>query len=147
MIIVDRPPNFEQIKAAFPKAENEGVIFAFDGNIYSPSGKTIPPALIAHENVHLERQREMGPHPGATTQWSGAELWWDHYLRDCEFRYHEELLAHAAEFKMQKGTRDRELGARLLITTALRLVAPLYNYTPPVSLQQAMKDLRREIGK
>jgi hypothetical protein len=144
MIIVDRPPNFEVIKAAFPNAENEGVIFAFDGNIYSPSGKTIPPALIAHENVHLERQREMGPHPGATTQWSGAELWWDHYLRDCEFRYHEELLAHAAEFKTQK-SRDRNVSASLLMRTALRLIAPLYNYQPPHTLQEALKDLREEI--
>jgi hypothetical protein len=146
VIIIDHPPNFEAIKAAFPKSVNPGVLFAFDGNVYNPSGIVVPPALIAHENVHLERQREMGPHPGATTQWSGAELWWDHYLRDCEFRYHEELLAHVAEFKMQR-SNDRNFSARLLMSTGMRLVAPLYNYTPPVSLQQAMKDLRREIGK
>jgi hypothetical protein len=135
MIIVDRPPNFEAIRAAFPKADGEGVMFAYDGNIYNPSGKTIPPALIAHEEVHLHRQDRITP-----------DVWWKAYIADSEFRYNEELLAHAAEFKIQRHS-DRNFVARLMVSTALRLVAPLYNYTPPVSLQQAMKDLRREIGK
>lgn len=134
MIINELPPNFEQIKAAFPKADGPGILFAFDGSIYNPSGIVVPPALIAHEEVHLNRQRDGGP-----------TKWWDQYLTDSEFRYHEELLAHTAEFKMQRSFNDRNFGARLLTATALRLVAPLYNYQPPRTLQQAMKDLRREI--
>lgn len=136
VIILSTPPNFEQIRVAFPKAEGPGVLFAYDGNIYNPSGITVPPALIAHENVHLHRQRDAGP-----------TKWWESYLSDSEFRYTEELLAHAAEFKMQRAGNDRNLGARLLMSTALRLVAPLYNYTPPVSLQEALKDLRQEISR
>jgi hypothetical protein len=135
MIVIGYPPNFEQIKAAFPKAENPGVLFAHDKIIYNPSGNMIPPALIAHENVHLTNQSHVG-----------ADYWWEKYLTDSEFRYVEELLAHAAEFKVQRCS-DRNFVARLMVSTALRLVAPLYNYTPPVSLQQAMKDLRREIAK
>ena len=50
-----------------------------------------------------------------------------------------------AEFKAQRVT-DRNFVARLLLATALRLVAPLYNYQPPRTLQQAIKDLRREIS-
>lgn len=134
MIILSPPPNFEQIRIAFPKAENPGVLFAYDGNIYNPSGIVVPPALIAHEEVHLHRQRNGGP-----------TKWWESYLSDSEFRYNEELLAHVAEFKMQSGSKDRNFGARLLMHTALRLVAPLYNYQPPRTLQQAMKDLRQEI--
>lgn len=136
MIIIDRPPNFEQIQAVFPKASDPGVLFAYDGNVYNPSGIVVPPALIAHEEVHLHRQRDAGP-----------TSWWDKYLTDAEFRYNEELFAHVAEFKMQRNVRDRNFGARLLLSTALRLVAPLYNYTPPRSLQQALKDLQREIAK
>lgn len=146
MIITARPPIFEQIQAAFPKSVNPGVMFAYDGNIYNPSGIVIPPALIAHEQVHLDRQKALDPHPGSTTQWSGADLWWQRYLEDCEFRYNEELLAHVAEFKTQRVTSDRNFGARLLTHIALRLVAPLYNYQPPRSLQEAMKDLRRDIA-
>jgi hypothetical protein len=135
LIIVDRPPNFEQILAVFPRASDPGVIFAYNGKIYSPSGGDIPPALISHEGVHLERQREIG-----------AELWWEKYLQLATFRYYEELLAHVAEFKAQRAA-DRNVSAALLTRTALRLVAPLYNYQPPRTLQQALKDLRREINR
>ena len=135
MIIIDRPPNFEQIRAAFPRAENPGVLFAYDGNIYNPTGATLPPALIAHENVHLERQKG-----------GWADAWWQSYINNSEFRYEEELLAHVAEFKAQLISSDRNFGARLLTHTAIRLVAPLYNYVPPRTLQEALKDLRREIN-
>jgi hypothetical protein len=67
-------------------------------------------------------------------------------LRDAEFRYQEELLAHVAEFKMLRH-EDRNHGAALLMRTAMRLVAPLYNYQPPRTLQQALKDLQKEITK
>jgi hypothetical protein len=147
VIIVDRPPNFEQIRAAFPNAGSPGVLFAHGDHIYNPSGAVVPAALIAHEEVHLNRQRSAGPTPGSTTQWSGPDLWWQRYIEDSEFRYNEELLAHAAEFKTQKSANDRNFGARLLMATALRLVAPLYNYQPPRTLQQALKDLQQEIKK
>jgi hypothetical protein len=135
MIVIDRPPNFDLILAAFPKASDPGVMFAYAGSIYNPSGKTIPDALIAHENVHLNRQI-----------FDGADKWWQRYLEDSEFRYREELLAHAAEYKAQ-AIGDRNFCAGLLVRTAARLTAPLYNYTPPRTLQQAMRDLRREIER
>jgi hypothetical protein len=136
VIIVGRPPNFDQILAAFPDAYKPGVIFAFDGNVYSSDERVIPPALVAHEEVHLHRQVR-----------NGAYDWWDHYIADPEFRYYEELLAHAAEFKVLKVSADRNAGAALLMRTAIRLVAPLYNYQPPRTLQDALKDLRQEIEK
>lgn len=135
MIVHDRPPNYERIKAAFPKAENQGVLFAYDTRIYNPSGGVIPSALMAHEDVHLKRQIP-----------EGAARWWNKYILDSEFRYREELLAHVAEFKAQRFV-DRNAGAALLMRTALRLIAPLYNYQPPRSLQQALKDLRQEVAK
>jgi hypothetical protein len=136
IIISARPPNFDQILAAFPDAGHDGVIFAYGGGIYNPSGNPLPPALIAHEEVHLHRQTISGP-----------DLWWTLYIEDSEYRYREELLAHAAEFRMLKVSQDRNAGAALLMRTAMRLVAPLYNYEPPRTLQQAMKDLRQEIAR
>jgi hypothetical protein len=135
LIIVARPPNFDQIHAAFPDADKPGVIFAYGEHIYNPSGKQIPEPLIAHENVHLRRQA-----PGGEVQW------WDRYLSDPEFRYIEELHAHAAEYRAQaQHWVDRNKRARLLMSTARRLIAPLYNYQPPRSLSQAMRDLKWEI--
>jgi hypothetical protein len=136
MIINQRPPNFEQIHAAFPNADKPGVLFAYDGRIWNPSGIVVPPALIAHEEVHLKRQEALGD----------PCYWWTSYIEDSEFRYTEELHAHVAEFKAQR-YNDRNASARLLTATALRLVAPLYNYTPPRTLQQALRDLRTEISR
>lgn len=133
MIIIARPPNFERIQDAFPKSVNPGVMFAYAGNIYNPSGIVIPPELIAHEEVHLKRQESFG-----------ADNWWNLYLVDSEFRYYEELLAHVAELKAFM-IGDRNAKARGLMRTACRLIAPLYNYQPPRSYQEAVRDLRREI--
>ena len=137
MIIHDRPPIFARILAAFPRADYPGVLFAYDGNIYNPSGIHIPSPLIAHETVHLTRQKMPGTDP---------DDWWTHYIEDSGFRYHEELLAHAAEMQTYfQVPGDRNARARILTYTAGRLVAPLYNYQPPRTFAHAIGDLRNEV--
>lgn len=131
-IALTQPPMLDRILAVFPKASEPGVIFTFGGTIYNPSGINIPAALLAHEEVHGKRQ-----HP------DGWLLWWEAYLTDPEFRYNEELHAHAAEFKVQlRHTPDRNDRAKLMMATAQRLLAPLYNYGIPKSLNQALCDMR-----
>jgi hypothetical protein len=142
-VIVDKPPNFDIIVRAFPDATKPGVLFAYGEDIYNPSGQEIPPALLAHEQVHAQRQLAVAHEPR-----KGVTAWWDLYIADTEFRYQEELFAHAAEFKAQAARlMDRNLRAKLLQSTALRLVAPLYNYQPPRTLGQAMRDLRWELDR
>jgi hypothetical protein len=137
LIIVERPPNFDQILAAFPDADKPGVIFAFGEHIYNPSGKIIPAPLVAHEHVHLDNQK----------MYVNPELWWTMYIEDPEFRYKEELYAHVAEFKAQLAGLDRNRKSKLLMATAARLVAPLYNYVPPRKLTAAMFDIQRELNR
>jgi hypothetical protein len=145
LIVVERPPNFDQILAAFPDADKPGVIFAFGEHIYNPTGGDIPPALLAHEAVHGQRQLD---HAGRTRSAQNVYKWWEHYIRDSEFRYTEELHAHVAEYGAQlHRTPDRNSRAKLLMATAHRLVAPLYNYDPPRSLRDAQLDLIREIAR
>jgi hypothetical protein len=142
VIKVERPPNFEAILAAFPSAGGYGVLFAWGDDIYNPSGVVIPAALLAHEAVHGSRQRGQGGHA------SGPLIWWDRYINEPAFRYHEELLAHAAEYKFQLKDvgSDRNRRARLLTSTAQRLIAPLYNYPAGAhTLSTALRDLRWEI--
>jgi hypothetical protein len=135
-IIAARPPNFDQILAAFPHAAGTGVIFAHGDHIYSPGGEPIPLPLLAHEHVHLDEQKKC----------ASPEAWWDLYIADHEFRYRQELLAHVAEYKAQLAGLDRNAAAKRLMSTASRLVAPLYNYTPPRSMTRAMFDIKRELG-
>jgi hypothetical protein len=135
LIIIERPPNFAEIVKVFPDADKHGVIFAYGDNIFNPSAITIPAALLAHEGIHLIRQRD-----GET-----AEGWWAKYLTDDEFRYREELEAHVGEYDAQAPNLDRNYRAKLLMATAHRLIAPLYNYQPPRSLQLAMRDLKARV--
>lgn len=131
MIRIERPPNFEQILAVFPHADRPGVIFAYGEDIFNPAGVRIPEFIHVHEVRHCARQFAIGP-----------ERWWELYLTDQEFRYTEELLAHVEEYAFQaKSLRDRNSRARLAMRTAARLVAPLYNYQPPRTIKQAMRDL------
>jgi len=139
MIRHERPPNFDQILAAFPDADKPGVLFAYGPDVFIPSGGDIPAALLKHEAVHCRRQQEPGK--------MSPEVWWRLYVEDNAFRYREELYAHVAEYHAQARGIDRNQRAKLLMSTAARLVAPLYNYTPPRSLTQALYDLRWEINR
>lgn len=133
MIKIERPPNFKRIHAAFPEANKKGVLFAYGEDVYNPWGIVIPPALLAHEYRHCARQWQADP-----------EAWWEKYITDGEFRYEEELIAHVEEYIVQaKGMKDRNARARLEMNTAARLIAPLYNYQPPRSLSQAVRDIHK----
>lgn len=128
--INDRPPNFEAIAAVFPGAHGEGVIFAYGNAIYNPNNTEIPPYLWAHERVHCERQLDIG-----------VEVWWDRYLTDGQFRYHEELLAHRAEWKsMKDNIHHRHHRRKMLKLLAERLAHPLYGRM--VSKEKALRDIR-----
>ena len=131
MIKIERPPNWDQIVEAFPHAATLPTLFAYGEDIYNPSAVHIPYALLAHEFRHCARQFP-----------SNAEAWWTSYIADPEFRYWEELLGHVEEYRAQAvHLSDRNARAKLAMRTASRLIAPLYNYQPPRSLQQAMRDL------
>lgn len=129
-----RPPNFDQIVAAFPDAVNGGVIFAYGDTIYNPSGNQLPACLIAHETDHLQRQEGLGP-----------EKWWSYYISDVVFRYDMELTAHVQEYVAQVAEilPDRNYQALILLRTARRLIAPLYEYPKDYTLQRAMRDISR----
>lgn len=135
-VIKDRPPNFAAILKVFPKASMPGVIFAYNDAIYVPSGNDLPLELIAHEMVHLARQKE---HIG------GAEGWWDDYLVSVNFRFMEELLAHRAEYQsLIARAMNRKARKMALLHVAQKLAAPLYGNM--VSVKQAKAWLTEDVN-
>ena|ERR1051326_6571357 len=117
-IINSRPPNFEAITKVFPIVlERLGILYAWDDTIFNPDGVEIPPALIAHEEVHSERQQ------------GKPDVWWDQYLETKLFRFEEELYAHRAEYRHAlKEIKDRNQRNSYLMACARRLAGPLYGY-------------------
>lgn len=151
------PPNIVQISQAFPhlglqgdvedigddllmvKVNGDrptGILYAYGEHVYNPDKVPMPMFLLHHEMRHCARQFSFE---------GGAAAWWDRYVADSEFRYDEELYAHAEEYAWQVVNlplyKDRNARARLAHRTAARLIAPLYNYQPPRTLKQAMRDL------
>lgn len=110
------PPNYAEILKAIPQAQRPGVIFAYWPDIYVPSGNDLPDHLLHHETVHLMRQEIIG-----------VDEWWRQYLTDLDFRYQEELLAHATEYdRLLDPTAPRNHRRAALKMVATRLSSSLY---------------------
>lgn len=128
-IVIDKPPIYDEIVAAFPQAKDRDVIFAWGGTIYNPGNIAVGPELMAHELVHGARQKD------------DIRGWWRRYIDDPMFRLKEEVQAHKAEFaRAALGVKDRNRRARILSVTATRLSAPLYGGV--ISYQDALCLLR-----
>lgn len=127
--IQSRPPNYEKILAVLPGASRPGVIFAYAPDVYVPSGKPLPPELVAHEAAHIARQVEFG-----------VEIWWDRYLAEPKFRYAEELIAHACEYHhLISNNPSRNVRRTALKHVAKRLASDLYS--GGVTTEKATKDI------
>lgn len=85
-ILNEYPPNIEAIRKVFTFTRR--VIFCYGDYIYNPSGVFVDRAMIVHEKVHSDRQKEIG-----------VRDWWNKYLADPEFRIQEEVLAYGAQYK------------------------------------------------
>lgn len=111
----ERPPLWDEIDAAF-NVVGKPVIFAFGGIIYNPENGKITRELMAHEEIHGQRQ-------GPTAD--DCFVWWRRYIQDRGFRLQEEIPAHQAEYraycKRHGSGRDKYLDF-----AASKLAAPLY---------------------
>jgi len=113
------PPLFDEIDAAF-NVRGKRVIFAWGDKIFNPAGITVTPELLAHEQVHGERQ-------GAD-----VEGWWRRYIAEPEFRLLEEIPAHVEEFKSlcaqhaHRWHSKRAMRRTFAAAIARKLSSPLY---------------------
>src|SRR3990167_9203549 len=90
----EKPPIFDRLHQAFGVKWGGDLVVAYDGTIYH--SKPLDPSVIAHEQVHLVRQKK------------DPVQWWESYIRDKEFRFKEELLAYHAQYDFLRQTvRDR----------------------------------------
>ncbi len=131
-IINADPPLLEELDAAF-NIKGKAVYFTFGDKIYNPKGKDISPALMAHEQVHCDRQGD------------DVDGWWRKYIDDPKFRLEEELAAHRVEYQFiaaDPASKKPVPGFRskadyYLIQIAGRLSSPLYGNL--ITLAEARK--------
>lgn len=114
-IIIDYPPNIEQIKKANVFELRPTCVFTYGDTIYNPGGGEITPDLEVHEETHYMQQ---GGDP---------EKWWNKYLADPEFRLKQEVEAYRNQYReFIKTTRDRNIIFQFVRRIAGDLASPLY---------------------
>lgn len=132
-VVNSKPPLFDEIAAAFPGAHAPGVIFCWGDKIHAPKpAGAIGPELIAHEQVHCDRQG------------SDIEGWWRRYIVDERFRLIEEFPAHVAECKAlclmhrHKWVSARSMRRTFAAAVARKLAAPLYGNMISVAVAKGL---------
>ena len=128
MIVVNRPPNFDVIKTAFPIIEGKkGIVYTYGKVIYNPDNGVIDHPLMLHEATHSLQQDEMGP-----------EAWWEQYLNDPEFRLNQELDAYRNQYRrLCELEKDRNRRASYLFRIASDLSSAQYGSI--ISLKEARR--------
>ena len=117
-IVYSRPPNFDDILKVFPMADMPHILFSYGHTIYCPTPGKIPIPVLKHEFVHCQRQG---------TAEDGIIEWWDKYLKDIDFRYVEEKIAHIAEYaKACQLAQTRQQRRVKLKEISKKLSHPLY---------------------
>lgn len=131
IIRVQQPPIIDRIRATFT-VDGLGVIYAWGNVIYNPDNVYVSPELIAHEQIHSNRQM------------SNPLAWWERYLVDTGFRLQEELPAHHAEYvHFCRKNKDRNERSRHLTFVSKRLAAPLYgSLITPLAARRAIASYR-----
>lgn len=129
------PPNWIEIAKVFPVKGKQGILYAYGDRLYNPSGVTVTPWIMAHEEVHGRRQ--LGEEGDETMD---VVRWWDNYLAYEDFRFNEELLAHQAEYKTYRIMNGARLTNSYLDLMAKRLSSPLYGSM--VSYEEALRRIK-----
>jgi len=82
------PPNYDKIIKAIPAVKKQPrIIFTYGDTIHVPLPTNLPTELIKHEELHRDRQAEIG-----------VDEWWNKYLADPEFRFQEELASYRIQY-------------------------------------------------
>lgn len=128
LMIIARPPNYEEITARFQV--HPFAVFTFGECIYNPRKVVLEQDVIEHEKVHAAQQRPGGPN-----------AWWQRYLADPAFVLEQELEAYRRQYDFFcKTNRDRNDQLRKLLQLAGDLASPMYGSV--IGLGEAMKAIQ-----
>ena len=111
----EKPKIYDRLHKAFGVEWEKGLIIANAGTIHT-AVKFLPPAKIAHEEVHFIQQSKMN-----------IDEWWEKYLAEPEFRLQMELEAYRAEVRyINKFIKNRNLAYQLKHDIAVTLASSVY---------------------
>jgi hypothetical protein len=116
-IVIDYPPNYDEIAKTFGIRGQTGIVFTYGDNLYNPENGFIPDHLMTHEETHQIQQNKMG-----------ADKWWSQYLVDPEFRLQQELEAYQAQYEVLVTDYDRAYRREALNQISKDLASNIYGH-------------------
>lgn len=126
------PPNWEAIRDKFNLKEGQAIYYTHGDCIYSPAHLIPPDDIIRHEEVHAEQQG----HDDAV-----ANIWWQRFLHDPDFRIVQEAEAYGAQYRfICERFKDRNKRDRYLRGFARSLSGPVYGHC--ISNSEAIKQIK-----
>lgn len=126
-VVNEYPPNIEQVDAVLHVKKQKGIIYTYDGKIYSPDGGDVSQDLQAHEQVHVAQHERYG----------GSDAWWERYLTDVEFRLDQEVEACRTQLRWIDEHENRKTRRLMRDHICTTLAAPMYGNL--LSKKQAAK--------
>jgi len=128
-----KPPIWDKANKVF-KINPNTVLFAYGDTIYNPSGAHITDDLLIHEQVHAKQQKYND---------KDAEIWWNKYLVDPEFRLSQEIEAYAEQYKfMCIKIQNKQQKFEILKRMAEILSGPLYGEC--INFNQALLKIKEK---
>lgn len=118
-ILIERPPVFDKVKELYsiPEDELQQTLFAWGDAIYNPGNIRVDKYLMVHEAAHSFYQEEKG----------GADVWWDLYLSDIDYRADQEAKAFGFQYMAYcEDNGDRNKRSWYLDEVSRILSSPLY---------------------
>lgn len=119
-ILIEKPPVFDKVKELYgiSEADMMQTLFAWGDAIYNPGDIRVDKYLMVHEAAHSFYQEEKG----------GADVWWDLYLLDVDYRADQEAKAYGFQYMAYcEDCGDRNKRSWYLDEISKHLSSDLYN--------------------
>lgn len=125
------PPCYAEAVKAFGVDFDKGVVFTYGDTIHLRHPELLTQDLIVHECTHIKQQAEIG----------GPEKWWDLYIKNKNFRLHQELEAYKNQYQYVLRNENKRKHFSFLKFYAESLCKI---YALDISVHQAMNLIKKE---
>lgn len=112
----EKPKIYERLHKKFGIDWEQGICIVWGDTCHSKYD--VRPDLFAHEEVHCNQQKSMGP-----------EIWWETYITTPSFRLSQELEAYKAQIKYLREhveEHSREVRRFAIDMMCKQLASPVY---------------------
>lgn len=131
-ILIEKPPIYDEALRTFNLNPDDSIVFTYGDTLYNPNNAKITADLIRHEETHMEQQQY---------DRSVANVWYQRYFADANFRMEQEIEAYGEQYKFICQTvKDKNKRSKYLWAMAKDLSGTMYGNC--IKFNEALKRIR-----